>query len=214
MKTYTAAPPDTLRIDEKHLREYYIPNVCGIILTTNHKNDGLFLPEDDRRHFVAWSTRLKEDEKFRGGYWQGMWDWYAAGGIAHVAAYLEVYDLSSFDPKAPPRKTPAFWSIVDSNRPQEEAEIADAIDAIKDNDAFTLTRLRVAALDTPLVAWLDERKNRRVILFRLEKCGYVPVRNPYAKDGLWVINKKRQVAYAKAGLTLQQQIQAAQKLQS
>ena len=42
MKAYTASPPDTLRIDEKHLREYAILNVCGIIVTTNHKTDGIF----------------------------------------------------------------------------------------------------------------------------------------------------------------------------
>jgi hypothetical protein len=37
MKTYTAAPPDVLRVDEKHLREYAVFNVCGIVITTNHK---------------------------------------------------------------------------------------------------------------------------------------------------------------------------------
>ena len=59
MKVYTAAPPDTLRVDEKHLREHYILNCVGVIITTNHKTDGIFLPPDDRRHFVAWSD-LKE----------------------------------------------------------------------------------------------------------------------------------------------------------
>jgi hypothetical protein len=53
MKTYTAAPPDVLRVDEKNLREYNIFNVCGVVITTNHKTDGIFLPADDRRHFVA-----------------------------------------------------------------------------------------------------------------------------------------------------------------
>jgi hypothetical protein len=62
MKAYTAAPPDTLRIDEKHIREYNIANVCGVIITTNHKNDGIYLSSDDRRHFVAWSSCQKEDE--------------------------------------------------------------------------------------------------------------------------------------------------------
>jgi hypothetical protein len=44
MKVYTAAPPDVL--DEKHLREYAVFNVCGVIITTNHKTDGLFLPAE------------------------------------------------------------------------------------------------------------------------------------------------------------------------
>jgi hypothetical protein len=212
MKTYTAAPPDTLRIDEKHLREYYIPNVCGVIITTNHKNDGIFLSEDDRRHYVAWSSRQKEDQKFQGGYWQDMWKWYATEGTAHVAAYLREHDLSGFDPKAPPPKTAAWWSIVDSNRPAEESELADAIDKLTDKRAITVILLRTNTSDASLAEWLDDRKNRRTIPYRLEKCGYVPVRNAAAKSGLWVISGKRQAIYAQASLTLRQQVEAAQWL--
>ena len=40
MKGYTAAPPDVLRVNEKHLREYSSLNCCGVIITTNHKTDG------------------------------------------------------------------------------------------------------------------------------------------------------------------------------
>ena len=58
MKTLTAVPPDVLRVDEKHLREHSVLNVCGVIQTTNNK-DALHLPVDDRRHFVAWSPRAK-----------------------------------------------------------------------------------------------------------------------------------------------------------
>jgi hypothetical protein len=54
MKTLTAAPPDVLRCDEKNLREHNVMNVMGVIVTTN-KKDSLFLPADDRRHYVAWS---------------------------------------------------------------------------------------------------------------------------------------------------------------
>ena len=35
------------------------PNVCGVIITTNHKTDGIYLPADDRRHYVAWSDLTK-----------------------------------------------------------------------------------------------------------------------------------------------------------
>jgi hypothetical protein len=48
-KIYTAAPPDVLRVDEKHLREHYVFNCLGFIVTTNHKTDGIYLPADDRR---------------------------------------------------------------------------------------------------------------------------------------------------------------------
>jgi hypothetical protein len=28
-----------------------------VIITTNHKTDGIYLEPDDRRHYVAWSDR-------------------------------------------------------------------------------------------------------------------------------------------------------------
>src|SRR5207249_6032869 len=114
LNAYTAAPPDVLRVDEKHLREHSVINCCGVVITTNHKTDGIYLPADDRRHFVAWSDLTKED--FVHDYWNGLWAWYARGGYRHVAAYLAELDISSFDPKAPPPKTPAFWDIVDASR--------------------------------------------------------------------------------------------------
>jgi hypothetical protein len=67
-KTLMAAPPDVLRVDEKHLREYSIMNVCGVVLTTNHKASGIYLPPDDRRHYVAWSERTREE--FDAAYWE------------------------------------------------------------------------------------------------------------------------------------------------
>jgi hypothetical protein len=130
IKSMTAAPPDVLRVDEKHLREHSIPNVCGVIITTNHKMDGIFLPADDRRHYVAWSELTKDD--FAPDYWAKLWSWYDRGGDRNVSAYLAALDLSGFDPKAPPPKTEVFWDIVDANRAPEDAELADVIDALSE----------------------------------------------------------------------------------
>ena len=62
-------------------------------------------------------------------YWKTLWHWYASGGIEHVAAYLAELDISSFDAKAPPPKTAAFWEIVNASRAPEDA-VADALDAL------------------------------------------------------------------------------------
>ena len=67
-KIYAAAPPEVLRVNEKHLREHYVFNCVGMIITTNHKTDGIYLPADDRRHYVAWSDLRKED--YPPGYWK------------------------------------------------------------------------------------------------------------------------------------------------
>jgi uncharacterized protein DUF5906 len=209
MKAYTAAPPDVLRVDEKHLREHAVFNCCGVIITSNHKADGIYLPPDDRRHFVAWSDLAKEE--FAPAYWNGLWEWYANGGYGHVAAYLAKLDLTSFDPKAPPPKTPAFWDIVDANRAPEDAELADVLDEMGNPDAITLIRITDAAAGE-IQAWLSDRKNRRAIPHRLEKCGYVPVRNGDAKDGFWKIRGARQVVYGKSAISISDRSRAARKL--
>jgi hypothetical protein len=99
LKTYITAPPDVLRIDEKNLREYSVPNALGIILTSNHKTDGIYLPADDRRHFVAWSALSRDD--FADEYWASLYRWYDNGGTEAVAAYLAAFDLSALIPTRP-----------------------------------------------------------------------------------------------------------------
>jgi hypothetical protein len=209
MKVYTAAPPGVLRVDEKNLREHYVINCCGVIITSNHKTDGIYLPADDRRHFVTWSHLTKDD--FEEGYWNDLWGWYADGGIHHVAAYLAELDISSFDPKAPPPKTQAFWDIVAANTPPEDAELADVLDKMKKPDAVTITQVTNHATGS-FQEWINDRKSRRAIPHRLEKCGYVQVRNNNAKDGLWVINGSRQVVYARSDLSAADRLKAASEL--
>lgn len=184
-------------------------NCTGVIITTNHKADGIYLPPDDRRHYVAWSDMKRED--FSEDYWRTLWQWYESGGYGHVAAYLTELDLSAFDPKAPPPKTEAFWDIVNASRSPEDAELADLLDTLGNPLAFTLTRLQTAATGD-LVIWLTERKNRRLIPHRLETCGYTPVRNNFAKDGLWKISGARQVIYAKSDLPAGERLKAAQTI--
>jgi hypothetical protein len=154
MKAYTAAPPD-VRVDEKHIREHAVLNCCGVIITTNHKADGIYLPADDRRHFVAWSDLAKED--FDQKYWRTLWQWYDQGGDRHVAAYLAALDLKDFDPKAPPPKTPAFWDIVDASRAPEDAELADVLDDLGEPDAVTLAQITNCA-DGDFKDWIKDRR--------------------------------------------------------
>jgi hypothetical protein len=230
LKAIIAAPPDVLRVDEKFLREHNIVNVCAVIITTNHKTDGVYLPADDRRHDVAWSELTKDD--FEADYWARLWSWYDRGGDRNVAAYLANLDLTDFDPKAPPPKTEAFWDIVNANRAPEDAELADVLDAMsedKDADgepippvAFTLAAVLDKATERApkddngepkrgtFAHWLADRKNRRQIPHRFENCGFAPVRNDAAKDGLWKVDGARQVIYARADLEPRQRFAAAE----
>jgi hypothetical protein len=85
-KTYAASPPETLPINDKNIRKYYIPNVCGIIITSNYRTECLYLPADDRRHYVAWSDVRKEE--FDKNFWDEYWKWFNGGGDQHIAAGL------------------------------------------------------------------------------------------------------------------------------
>jgi hypothetical protein len=210
MKSMIAVPPDVLRVDEKNLREHSIMNCCSIIITTNHRTDGIYLPADDRRHYVAWSSLKKTD--FDESYWNKLWGWYLRQGLRHVTAYLLEFDISAFNPKAPPPQTAAFWDIVTASRSPEDAELADVLDRLHNPDAVTLVSIQAAA-QGGFAEFLLDRKNRRIVGYRFEACGYIAVRNDAAKDGLWKIAGARQVVYAKNSLTLAEQMSAARKLQ-
>ncbi len=211
MKVYCAAPPDVLLCDEKNLREHSVPNVCGVVITTNHSGgNSIYLPAGDRRHYVAWSDKTQND--FPEGYWRGINAWYDAGGAGHVAAYLATLNLSGFDPKAPPPKTPAFWEIVHANRAPEDAEIADALDKLGNPDAVTLAMIDNPLTDPDFRGWLKDRRNSRQIPHRLDSAGYAPVRNGAAEDGLWRLNGKRQAIYGRKALSARDRIAAAAAL--
>jgi hypothetical protein len=212
-KIYTAAPPDVLRVDEKHLREHYVFNVLGFLITTNHRTDGIYLPLNDRRHFVAWSKRKKEE--FGDNYWNELWHWYEAGGFEHAAAYLSALDLSGFDPKAPPAKTAAFWNIVSVNSVPEDGDLADVLELLGNPDALTVASL-IEKANPETADWLLDRRNRRALPHRLERCGYTSVRNPDATDGRWRVGAqgKKQIVYANTDLTTDQQMAAARKLKA
>jgi hypothetical protein len=233
LKTICAAPPMVLRVNEKNLREHYIHNCCGVITTTNHKTGGIYLPPDDRRTYVAWSNCLKE--AFADDYWKKLWGWYSdQDGIRKVAAFLRTYDLSSFNAKAPPARTPAFLEIVASGIATEEIELSDLIERMGSPDALTLTQLceragREGDDLEELSNWLNDRTNRKAVPHKLEQVGYVRVPNPDNKQGIWTIKtwqsrrndggqcdfvqvQQRQPVYGKASLSYADQTKAVRTM--
>jgi hypothetical protein len=127
-KAIMAAPPDVTRVNGKYIPQHYVVNVTGVILTTNYPQDGLYLPPDDRRHYVAGTEVTKDD--FEEGFWPEFWEWYRSGGLEDVVAYLAQCNLSKFDPKKPPQKTEAFWRMVDGGMAPEMPELRDVLDRL------------------------------------------------------------------------------------
>jgi hypothetical protein len=207
-KTIMAAPPEVHHVDEKNTKEHAVVNVNGTILTSNYKH-GLYLPSNDRRHYAAWSDKTMEE--FEKSYWDRLFEFYNKGGIGHVAAYLnQARVLEGFDPKAPPPKTDAFWTIVHTHRSTENAELDDVLDRLGRPAAVTIEALKNAAGSdgkmNELALWLGDRKNRKMIPYRMEECGYVTVRNPDDKhDGQWKIGGRRQTVYGRSDLSPREQ---------
>jgi hypothetical protein len=219
-KVLMASPPETLTVQEKYLKRYSIMNLVCIIITTNNKTNGLYLKADDRRHFVAWSPLTETD--FEAGYFSRLWDWYdKEDGFAHVAAHLREVDVTAFDPKASPPKTNAFWEIVGANQAPEDSELSSLLLMIGDPElpnAVTVEQVAAMAAQNlrefgDFYSMITDRKSRRSMPGRFERAGYVSVRNPGdRKDGLWAINRKRQVIYARKELSINDQYAAADAL--
>ena len=168
----------------------------GLIITTNHKTDGIYLPADDRRHYVAWSDRSKEDFPQTTGTSCGAGT--QDGGFDHVAAYLAELDLVASTQRHRRRRRAAFWDIVNANNSPEDAELADVLDILGNPDAVTLQQLIARRSGDHRMA--DGSQEPPSIPHRLERCGYVSV-NPTQNTEVWVINGVRQEIYARAALS-------------
>lgn len=192
-KTVTTGPPDTLRINEKHTKEYHVPNVAGVIFTTNHR-DGLWLPQDDRRHHVSWCEDKDKDD-FNRDYWEALWNWYRLGGLANVIAFFESRDISDFDAKNPPPKTDAWREMVANGCAPEESDMSEVLERAGRPPIISMVDLKKIS-PSETYAFLNDRRNRRRVPHLMESAGYRVARSTFAKDGLWVIGGKRVVLYA------------------
>jgi hypothetical protein len=221
-KAWMVSPPNVLSVADKNIKLHPVVNVTGIVISSNDKG-GLYLPPDDRRHFVAWSECKPSD--FEPSYFTALYDWYDKGGVEHVNAYLRALDLSGFDPKAPPSKTPAFWEIVNSSQSTEASELDDLLDYM--NQPFdderpvvvTIAQLVASAAHRDargrfeeVLDMLQERKARKSLVHKLGRSGYSPVRNEAEKEGRWKVAGKHVMVYGRKDVSMRVRLDAARKL--
>jgi hypothetical protein len=212
-KNLMTSPPEMLPCNDKYARRHNVLNALGVIITTNHRTNGIFLPADDRRHFVMWSEATKEKiaEDLGPRFFTEMWTWYTRGGFRDIAAYLNTLDLGDFSRTEPPPKTPAFYEIVYANQNSEDAELADAIERLGNPLVLTLS-LILSRADSNLQEMAKDPRGKNSIRFKLERAGYVSVANPNANDGLWKVGGRRQKIWAAKDLSLVGRGEAAEAL--
>jgi hypothetical protein len=196
MKTIIAAPPLALSVNQKNVAARLIPNLTGVIYTTNH-HDAIFMKNDDRRHLVCWShvVRTREHDELCAA----VWNWLLIeNGIEKVATFLHNYDISAFKPYAPPRHTEAFRHMVQSDENEVDAQIEGVLGTMGNPVVVTLASIRTAARVFPeLDAFMGSPKNDRSFARRMDRLGYVRLENPDNKSGRWKSNGTPYTVYGR-----------------
>lgn len=121
LKPLAAAPPFTLRVNQKGIKPIWIRNIVNGTMTTNSLMP-IRLTGDSRRFFPIWSDMNPRDE--RGDmkpewvrYWKERWDWMLGGGADHVIHYLRHHvDLSDFHPGVAPPVTDFLREIREASK--------------------------------------------------------------------------------------------------
>ena len=123
LKPIIAAPPDTLTIERKGLHPYDMVNRVFVLAFTNHQVS-ITLETQDRRWFCVWSDAPKMTTEEG----EALWSWYKAGGMARVAKWLAMRDVSAFNPKATPMTTEFKLRLIDKSRTLAESYIVEQIE--------------------------------------------------------------------------------------
>jgi hypothetical protein len=212
LKPIIAAPPDTLQVDAKGVEVRSIPNRIGVVMTTNHRHEGLFLPGEDRRHYLAWTDMTERQIRQDKGadYYAKLYRWLNGSGEEHVVAYLQALDLSQWDAKAPPPKTRWWVSLVGvSTHDTNDEELEDAITAMGEPAVFDKKQL-MAAAEPGLQAWIDDRKNARAFPARLYQRGYEKVPG-VADKGRWLLKGGQKASlYGKVSMAPMDKVKACE----
>jgi hypothetical protein len=216
-KPWLTSPPNVVSVADKYIKAHPVFNVVGVIITTNYKAGGLYLPEGDARHYVAWCilTRAEIIALMKDPlYFEKLWKWYEGGGLYDVAAFLRSHNISEFDAKGPPKQTDAFHAMVQSHRTTADLDLAVAIgempsiivpfdDPSVPVEAFTINQLiqfcrgRFSEVADSFVGPEAHKSAAR----RLLECGYDSFNCPHTTDHRWKVDGRNVVVYVRASLT-------------
>ena len=134
LKPLAAAPPETLRVNQKGIKPLKIRNILSASMTTNSQLP-LKLSGPSRRFYALWSDMNPRDadDNMRPewlDYWEDRWTWMKKnGGWQHVAWYLMYQvDLSDFNPSAAPPMTEFLRDIREASKSPMQQTIEAFVD--------------------------------------------------------------------------------------
>lgn len=138
LKVLISGHPDLMLINQKYGFMYWAKVVCGVVLTTNHLESGIYMPQGDRRYYVIKCSTPEDmglfsfDEKKV--YFNRLFHWFTTPaeyeipvqlrtggadkivmtGYEIVGNYLFWFrNVSSFEPNICPAPTAAKIEVVD-----------------------------------------------------------------------------------------------------
>lgn len=128
LKPLAAAPPDTLRVNQKGIKAINVRNIINATMTTN-SIEPIKINGVSRRFLALWSDLKMRDDQDNmkpewKQYWDVCWPWMKGDGWKHVANHLMYYvDVTSFNPFEAPPMTEFMRSIRDSSKSPMELTI-------------------------------------------------------------------------------------------
>ena len=114
---------DTITIRKMRTDSFTAPNPASFFCTTNHR-DAVILDSDSRRFWVWFSDA---DPK-SASYYKKLFKW-SKDNISSIYKWAMEYDLSDFDPEAPPPKTKHFKEMVGATAKPLNTFLMDQIEA-------------------------------------------------------------------------------------
>lgn len=216
LKTLIAGTPDLWDINPKYGLKFRHRLHNGTILTTNHLDSGIYIPQDDRRFDVIECATLAEmglaDRDVRRFYFELLWTWFLKGGNRHVAAWLHERDISQWSPDHGQRKTEAHADVVQANRESDMwcVEILEELMVldwpkdlcIVDAEGHCVALKFVRAdwiIDRAVTRGENKMDARRKLKPTMKRCGYVAYNNKADQEGRWWIGGKAYKVYARQG---------------
>lgn len=122
LKTYLAAPPETLQVNPKYGKKYEIANIMTGVFFTNHR-DAIAVEKGERRFMVFWT----EAERQPAEYYDNYMDWMRGGGAEKAARWLLDYDASYYNMLADAPATSGLEDMRRATRTKIEEWIEDGV---------------------------------------------------------------------------------------
>lgn len=128
LKEILAAPPDTVILDIKYVREVMMPNLFSVVFFANDKKALVITNDYARRYFCVWSNRTPiTDPAENSGYWTPRWQWLKENtGLLYQ--WLMTRDLSRFSAQGRPPMTEFTRQVIWDSRPAVEQAVRQMIE--------------------------------------------------------------------------------------